>query len=280
MKNYILTTALLATSMIVWSQEIEQIEGPESMEIKDDTSKIKIGNRTIIFDEEGDDFEDFDADGSGEDKEDEKSVGFVSQINFGMNGWLNGDNQTTFSSEYQSMSLDLAKSRSFGFDFMFQGADLFNRRLFISPGFGINWNGYKFEDNITVSTGGDTTVFAMDTVRVYDKYKLRATYLQVPLMVGVRLGNLSNKPFIIEGGVVGGFNIGSIVKQKYVADGTTFKDKISDDFNINPFKLELVARLSIGGVGLYGKYAVTSMFEDGKTQAVQPFSIGLTLGSI
>jgi hypothetical protein len=279
MKKYILTTALISAAMLSWSQE--EIEVPSNIGIKDDTSKIKIGNITIIFNEDGaDDFEDFDSEEFGEDEDDEISVGFVGQINFGMNGWLTADNQTTFASEYQTMSLDLAKSRSFGFDFMFQGADLFNKRLFISPGFGVNWNGYKFEENITVSTGGDTTIFATDTVRIFDKYKLRATYVQVPLMLGVRLGDLSNKPFIIEGGVIGGFNIGSLVKQKYVADGTAFKDKISDDFNINPFKLEVVARLSIGELGLYGKYAVTTMFEAGKTQAVQPFSIGLTLGSI
>ncbi|MFT7157352.1 MAG: hypothetical protein ACI8Q1_002370 [Parvicella sp.] len=279
MKKYILTTALISVAMLSWSQE--EIEVPSNIGIKDDTSKIKIGNITIIFNEDGaDDFEDFDSEEFGEDEDDENSVGFVGQINFGMNGWLTADNQTTFASEYQTMSLDLAKSRSFGFDFMFQGADLFNKRLFISPGFGVNWNGYKFEENITVSTGGDTTIFATDTVRIFDKYKLRATYVQVPLMLGVRLGDLSNKPFIIEGGVIGGFNIGSLVKQKYVADGTAFKDKISDDFNINPFKLEVVARLSIGELGLYGKYAVTTMFEAGKTQAVQPFSIGLTLGSI
>jgi hypothetical protein len=279
MKKYILTTALISAAMLSWSQE--EIEVPSNIGIKDDTSKIKIGNITIIFNEDGaDDFEDFDSEEFGEDEDDENSVGFVGQINFGMNGWLTADNQTTFASEYQTMSLDLAKSRSFGFDFMFQGADLFNKRLFISPGFGVNWNGYKFEENITVSTGGDTTIFATDTVRIFDKYKLRATYVQVPLMLGVRLGDLSNKPFIIEGGVIGGFNIGSLVKQKYVADGTAFKDKISDDFNINPFKLEVVARLSIGELGLYGKYAVTTMFEAGKTQAVQPFSIGLTLGSI
>jgi hypothetical protein len=279
MKKYILTTALISAAMLSWSQE--EIEVPSNIGIKDDTSKIKIGNITIIFNEDGaDDFEDFDSEEFGEDEDDEISVGFVGQINFGMNGWLTADNQTTFASEYQTMSLDLSKSRSFGFDYMFQGADLFNKRLFISPGFGVNWNGYKFEENITVSTGGDTTIFATDTVRIFDKYKLRATYVQVPLMLGVRLGDLSNKPFIIEGGVIGGFNIGSLVKQKYVADGTAFKDKISDDFNINPFKLEVVARLSIGELGLYGKYAVTTMFEAGKTQAVQPFSIGLTLGSI
>ena len=245
----------------------EEIEVPSNIGIKDDTSKIKIGNITIIFIETiclGEEAE------FGEDEDDEISVGFVGQINFGMNGWLTADNQTTFASEYQTMSLDLSKSRSFGFDYMFQGADLFNKRLFISPGFGVNWNGYKFEENITVSTGGDTTIFAADTVLIFDKYKLRATYVQVPLMLGVRLGDLSNKPFIIEGGVIGGFNIGSLVKQKYVADGTAFKDKISDDFNINPFKLEVVARLSIGELGLYGKYAVTTMFEAGKTQAVQP----------
>jgi hypothetical protein len=279
MKKYILTTALISAALISWSQE--EIEVPSNIGVKDDTSKIKIGNITIIFNEDGaDDFEDFDSEEFGEDEDDQNSVGFVGQINFGMNGWLTADNQTTFASEYQTMSLDLAKSRSFGFDYMFQGADLFNKRLFISPGFGVNWNGYKFEENITVSTGGDTTIFATDTVRIFDKYKLRATYVQVPLMLGVRLGDLSNKPFIIEGGVIGGFNIGSLVKQKYVADGTAFKDKISDDFNINPFKLEVVARLSIGELGLYGKYAVTTMFEAGKTQAVQPFSIGLTLGSI
>jgi hypothetical protein len=246
----------------------------------DDTTRLKIGNITIIIDNgDSTSMDDFDFNNEKE-KEKEKGFELTGLMNIGMNGWLTGNNQTAFPSQYNNMSLNYSKSRLFGFDFMLSGLDLFNRHLYFSPGLGVSWNNYHFNEKIQISTGADTTMFMSDTITNFTKYKFRTTYLSVPLVIGVRIGNVDKKHFDIHAGVIGSFNAGSIVKQKYTTDGTNNKDKIKDDFNVNPFKLEAIARLTFGSFGIYGKYSFTEQFQPNKTQAVYPFSVGVTFGNI
>ena len=256
----------------------------EEQNANDDTTKIKLGNMTIIIDEggDGDDFEDFDVDIIEDDDCDGdcRDFGMTSNFNIGANGWLTSDNKTAMPSDYENMAIDYGASRIFNVNFMFYGADVFNRRLYVSPGFGFTWNSYKFNNNIQISTGGDTTMFMTDSVRKFEKFKLRTSYLEVPLVVGLRLGDADNNPLTIEAGLIGGLNLNNVVKQKYITDGTRYKDRIRDDYNINPFRLDATARVQIGGFGIFARYGLQSLFQDGKTQEVYPFSVGISLGSV
>ncbi len=273
-----LPIALLGAMLTGFAQEENLTPFPPA--VNDDTTKIKIGNMTIIFNENEDDFDDFDEDDTLDVSKYEEGVGLEGQMNIGANGWMTSSNQIDFSSTYENMNVDIARSRSFGFDFKLVGADLFNHRLFVSPGFGITWNSYKFKNNITMSST-DTTTFTLDTVIKYDKYKFRSTYIEIPLTIGTRIGNLdSDHVLTIEAGVIGGYNIGNIIKQKYSSEGADFKDKLKDDFNVNPFKLDAIASVKIGDVGLFARYSLTTMFTEGRTQEVYPFAVGITLGGI
>jgi len=277
MRKILLPIALFGAMISGIAQE--ENTTPTPPKVNDDTTKIKIGNMTIIFNED-DDFDDFDDDDTLDISEYDDGIGLELQVNIGANGWMTSANQIDFSSEYENMNIDIAKSRSFGFDFKLAGADLFNHRLFISPGFGLTWNSYKFKNNITMSTG-DSTTFTLDTSIIYDKYKLRSTYIEIPLTIGTRIGNLDgDHALTIEAGVIGGYNINNIIKQKYQLEKSGYKDKLNDDFNINPFKLDAIASIKIGDVGLFARYSLTSMFTEGRTQEVYPFAVGITLGGI
>lgn len=249
----------------------------------DDTTKIKIGNMTIIFGEDSDENSEFDFDMEDDSAEDDsKSISAQLEMGIGMNGWLTPSGTTTFSSEYQNMGLELNRSRSFSMHMVMDGLDIAKEHLFISPGFGITWNNYHFEDkSVSISTGGDTTMFMADSNLKFDKYKLRTAYLEVPFTIGARIGNPDDTHFTLEAGVIGGINISSVVKQRAYVDDVKFKNKIKDDFNVNPFKLDAIIKLRLNNtIGLYGRYSLTTMFEVNKTQEVYPFSIGVTIGGI
>jgi hypothetical protein len=255
----------------------------ETVSANDDTTKIKIGNMTIIFGEDGEEDSEFDFDMEDTSEVDnDKSIGTSLELGLGMNGWLNTAGTTTFSSDYLNMGLELNRSRAFSMHAMMHGLDIANKHLFISPGIGVTWNNYHFEDkSVSITTGADTTIFAADSTVQFDKYKLRATYLEVPITIGARLGNPENTHFTIEAGVIGGVNIASVVKQRSYIDEVKFKNKIKDDFNVNPFKLDAIVKLRINtSIGIYGRYSLTTMFEQNKTQEVYPFSLGLTIGGI
>ncbi len=249
----------------------------------DDTTKIKIGNMTIIFGEDSEEDSEFDFDMEDDsNEEDSKSIGTTLEVGVGMNGWLTPSGTTTFSSEYQNMSLQLDRSRAFSMHFMMKGLDIAKKHLFMSPGIGVTWNNYHFEDkSVSITTGGDTTVFFADSSVQFDKYKLRNTYVEVPLTIGARLGNPDDFHFTIEAGVIGGLNISSVVKQKAYINEVKFKNKVKDDFNVNPFKLDAIVKLRLkNSIGIYGRYSLSTMFETNKTQEVYPFSIGVTFGGI
>ena len=213
-------------------------------------------------------------------EEDDNDWAMVGIFNIGANGYL-FNNQIGLPSQYQSMELDYSRSKSIGFDFMIRGINLFNKRMYFSPGIGLDWNKYHFKDKQqSLSTQNDTVLFLVDSAVTYDKYKLRTTYLQVPVLVGFRLGNLDKKVVNVQIGAIAGYNIGAITKSKYALNGTKYKDKVRDDYNINPFKLDAVARVSFGDVGLFGRYSFTSLFEENKAPTVTPFSVGLTFGSL
>ena len=92
----------------------------------------------------------------------------------------------------------------------------------------MDWNKYHFKDKQqSLSAQNNTVLFLVDSSVTFDKYKLRTTYLQVPILVGFRLGDFDKNVVNIQLGAIAGYNIGAITKSKYALNGTKYKNKIS-----------------------------------------------------
>ncbi|MCT4581827.1 MAG: PorT family protein [Flavobacteriales bacterium] len=276
MKTKYFLTAIMSFILISFLAQTDTTNSPQPA----DTSKIMLGKTKIIIisDNEEDFLDSLDIDKADEEEDDEWAM--VGTFHIGANGYLH-NNQIGLPSPYQAMELDYSRSKSLGFDFMLRGLDLFNKRVYFSPGIGLDWNKYHFKDKQQMlSTQNDTVLFVVDSSVTYDKYKLRTTYLQVPVLLGFRLGNLDKKVVNVQVGAIAGYNIGALTKSKYAVDGTKYKNKVRDDYNVNPFKLDAVARVSFGDIGLFGRYSFTSLFEDNKAPTLTPFTVGLTFGSL
>ncbi len=276
MKTVTLIIGLVLFSTIGFSQE-------DSLKQKEpDTTKIRIGKSTVIIigDDDSDVYYDFnstDSTKAAKKKKNEDDDNTDLAIDFGMAGYLTPVGSTSLPANQSLMELNTARSNTIGLTIMFKEANLIKKRWYVRSGLGVNWTNYHFDNPVNISTGSDTTAFTLDTIRDFSKNKLRATYLQVPLLMGFRMGNLDN-PFGVQFGVVGSYKIGSAVKQKYTVAGSKIKDKIRDDYNLNPFKLEAIARLSVDDFGFYAKYSFTELFEAGRAPELYPFSIGVTIG--
>lgn len=238
----------------------------ESKKAKTDTTKIKVGDGEIIF-----------VGYESEKCDTTKESWTTLAVDFGMSGYMAPDFNMSLPSEQGLMELDYPRSNSLAISTMLSKAEIIKDKLYISPGIGIAWNNYHFKNNINIATDNDTTLFSRDSVTEYDKYKLRTTYLQIPLLVGVRIGK-SKYPLGIQIGVIGSYKIGSAVKQKYEMNDARYRKKIKDDYNINPFKLDALARVSIGDVGIFAKYSLSPLFEKNKAPELYPFSVGFTFG--
>ncbi len=271
MKKTLLFLSLLFLTSIGFSQN--------ETAVKKDTTKIRIGNSTLfIFSDtlaKGDYTHDFGKCNS----DSKKGMDWATvQMDIGMNGYTTPDNQLTLPASQALMEIDYGRSRSFGLTVVgLRGVNLIKNRLYLNSGLGIHWNSYSFKNNIRISPSNDSTVFSADTILEYSKYKLRATYLEVPLVLGFRIGKLEN-PIGIQVGVIGGFKLNSLVKQSYTLEGVDYKGKVKDDFNINPFRFDAVARITYGNVGFFARYSITTVFEPNKAPDLYPFSVGISFG--
>lgn len=268
MKNII---ALISLFLMVLTGQAQDEETP-----KNDTTKIKLGKSTIIILKNSQDQEDYDYDLSECDtsKNDDEWVGISFSI--GTNGYMAPDYELALPAEQSLMAINYPRSRSFGINVMSRGADIVKDRIYLTAGLGVSWNSYFFKNNVSITTSNDSTRFIDDSIE-YNKYKLRLTYLEIPLILGARIGNLDH-PIGLQIGVIGGFKIGSMLKRKYKLDETKYKDKIRDDFNINPFKLDAIVRISIDDIGLFARYSLTTLFEKNKAPELYAFSVGFTFG--
>ena len=197
-------------------------------EMKDDTTKIKIGNVSIIV--ENDSTESTQSELDSLDKDDE---GSTISFDIGMNGYLSASNTISLPGSMQMMELDYGKSRNFAMNFMHKGLEFGKKHFYIKPGIGFSWNNYFFKNNITISTGSDTTSFTGDSITLYKKYKFRTSYIQLPIVAGIRLGDVNNKPFGIQAGIIGGYNLNNVIKQKVLNGETSHKNKIKNEHKNN-----------------------------------------------
>lgn len=250
----------------------------ENKEPELDTTTFKIGNNTaILINRPPEKFDyDFGKCDSSCNKKGKDIVTFI--VDVGVNGYLTAENKIALPAEYSLMELDYTRSRSFGFSFLFDAVNLAHDRLYIAPGIGFTWNGYHYENNINISSSSDKLIFSLDTLHQNTKYKLRATYLEIPLMIGTRIGNLK-APLGIQFGVIGGYKIGSITKQKYQQDGTSYEIRAQENFHLSPFKFDLITRVTFGDVGLFGRYSMSTLFKEGTTLELTPFAAGITIGN-
>jgi len=261
-----------------------------------DTTQYRFGDKKVLIiktvDDVVSDRDNFDIC----DTLDEDNVIGIGYLQVGVNGYMTPANSLTLPIDMSLMELDYAKSRSASFNIQYYINKMKTSTVYFSPGLGLDYKSYFFKNNVNIGTGNDTVLFALDTARTYKKYKLRATYFQVPLIVGLRLGGKSKKSietndgkvnvqvrkseksFNIQAGVIGGYNIGSLIKTKYERDGAKYKDKIKDDFNLNPFRLTATARIGYGNFGFFANYGLTSLFQNGKSPDLIPFTVGVQFG--
>lgn len=139
-------------------------------------------------------------------------------------------------------------------------------------GLGIELNNYRYKAPIRYETGPTRVV--MDHTTNYEKNKLAADYLTVPLMLNFNFTPHRKRGFGFSAGVSGGYLYAS--RQKTIT-GAEGKEKKKDDFDLRPWKLAYIGELSLGPVKLYGSYASQSMFERGPDQ--QPYAVGLRLSN-
>ena len=272
MRQFILTLAILLSISTLSAQETPKEEIPKAN--GKDTSRYKVGNVNIyVFKDPIEEVDTVDASPSEEEAEKNEKHWHEANwggIDLGVNVLTNENFGMTFK-ENKYWENDPANSFNYNLNLFSRKYSIYRNYVGLVTGLGFNFTQYSFKNNYVIKSNIDSVYAQIDTVYNYSKNKLKATYIQIPLLLEFS-SNDNNK--YISAGIVGGLRIGSKTKREGELNGKNFTEKTKGTYDLNSFKLDATVRVGVGNVGVYVTYALIPLFESGKTVPVHPFSIG------
>ena len=141
-------------------------------------------------------------------------------------------------------------------------------------GFGLEMYNFRFDRNISYRKNPQPFIFN-DSIN-FSKNKLYAGYLSVPFMINVNPTPGRRHGFNFSAGISAGYLVGSHEKQISDERG---KQKIHDDFNLNPWRLAVVGEVGLGPIRLYGSYSLNTLHKDITGMQQYPYAVGIRFSS-
>jgi hypothetical protein len=188
--------------------------------------------------------------------------------NAGAQSYAPGSNETWF-------DLKNGKSRNVNVWIFMQKLNVISHVVNLKYGVGLELNNYRYKRPIRYDPNPpaivNAPVVSLDgtTGRTYEKNKLAADYLTVPMMVNFNFTPKRRNSFGLSAGVSVGYLYSARNKTVTSDEG---KKKAKDDFDLEKWKLSYIAELSLGPVRFYGSYAFSSMYERGLD--ITPYNFG------
>ncbi len=198
-------------------------------------------------------------------------------IDFGFNVLMNNNGQNSFSSD-KFLTNDIAHSQVWNINFAEHKFKIIKEYVGLTTGLGLHFTQIAFKNNYVLSKASDSTYATIDTLVNYDKNKLKAAYLTLPLLLEFNTHKNNHNGFYLAAGVVGGLRISSRYKRIENEDGQRNKIITKGDYNLSPLKLDLLARFGYKDFGGFVSYALMPIFEKGSTtEEAFPLTAGITL---
>jgi len=236
-----------------------------------DTMRYKLGNMHIyVFEDEENDIIDAGAD----DKTSKINEAHWSGLELGVNMLLNAQQNYSFP-QNKYWENDPANSFNLNLNLFNTKLPIYKHYIGVVTGFGFNFTQFAFKNNYVLNSNKDSLFGVIDTVFNYSKNKLKASYLQIPLLL-----EFSSKKgmdgFYFATGVIGGLRLSSKTKREGGYQGKNFEEKIKGTYSLNSFKLDATFRAGYGNCGVFATYALIPLFETEKTVQVHPITFGIS----
>jgi hypothetical protein len=260
----------------------------------DDSVKVKVGNRVIIIDDDGE---------VKTRHRENKFNGSWAGVDIGLNGYVNPDFNMNFPKEHEYMDLRMEKSIAVNLNFFEQNIPLAkNQKWGMVTGLGFSFNNYRFLRPTRLSMDSSMLIGYLDQDISIRKSKLTAMYLTLPLLFEFQTAPCYHKNgFHINLGVVVGARLSSHTKKYYNELNTEFnvtkynpetgqyevvytavspeeaKTHSYGDWFLQPFKFDATARIGWNFLNFWANYSLNTMFRKDKGPVLYPWSAGITL---
>lgn len=249
--------------------------------IDGEDTKITIGNTEIIAGDKGVKINK----GNKDKTYVHKFKGHWAGFELGFNGYVNKDFGTAIPSftnespsKYEFLELNDVKSVGVNLNLFELNGNIINNRFGVVSGIGLQWNNYRFNDNVVLlPDSGVIYGYHNTNITSYIKSKLVESWVRIPLFLEYQTAKRKGKQFHIAAGGVFGYKLASHSKQVHFEGGDRTKDKVYSDFYLNPVKLDAEVRIGWGPINLFASYAITPLFKDGKGPELYPYMVGITL---
>ncbi len=197
-------------------------------------------------------------------------------IDFGLNSYVNAEGDFAVPADYDYLSLHTGKSFEFSVNALEQNVSLSRRgNVGFVTGLGLTFNNYRFERPFIPVSDEEGNLSSEEILDPLEKNKLTSAYLNMPLLFELQFSRRRNDAFYISAGVMGEYRLQSHTKVVFKKDGERIKDKNRDDFGLNDFRYGAQVRFGFKELNFFGKYYLSSLFEDGKGPELYPVSFGV-----
>jgi hypothetical protein len=177
----------------------------------------------------------------------------------------------------ENLELSAGNSANFQVHLVQQSLNIYEHKLRLVYGLGIDINNYRFSKNVDLDPNSDPLSSSIGATN-YRKNKLVTKFATIPLMLDLSLGH-NGQGFQIAAGPNFGYRIGSVQKQKWNDNGRQ-KNKVKDDFNLEEFRIGYEVQLGYGPFMFFGRYFPQSIFKDNSGPDLRTVSAGIVMGNI
>jgi len=202
-----------------------------------------------------------------------------SNFHLGLNNVLNSAGKLEPEEGYGNMAISAVNSVNFQWDIVSQAMNIYQGKVRLVYGIGIDYNNYRFQKNITLNPDSMPLMVTEDGIN-YDKNKLVTQHLNVPVMLNFKLSPKGTEDDVyISAGANFGYLIGSHQKQVW-DDGGKKKNKIRDDYSLEQFRVGYEVQFGYKNIVLFGKYFPNSMFKANQGPKLRTVSAGVLIGKV
>jgi hypothetical protein len=201
-------------------------------------------------------------------------------IDIGVNGYImpNGSFELPKGDEYDFLALNWGNSRTFSINPVEWKIKIYENFIGITTGLGIEWNSYRLRNlDWKMAFNADSTYGVYDPNKGTNKSKFRLIYINAPFLLEFNTSRYRKNNFHIAVGVVIGWRIQSMYKQRFQNNSGKHKDKTIGTFNVQPFRLNSMVRIGYGSLNLFATYGLNPLFRKGTAPELYQFSAGITI---
>ncbi len=197
----------------------------------------------------------------------------------GVANFLTSTNAIAKDAQTNFMKLNPEKSFTYNLNLFEYTIPLVKKYAGIVTGAGIEWNSYSLSENVNLVEDANNVIQAnyIDPAVIdYKKNNLNMAYLTIPALLEFQIPT-GKENIYISAGATGSLRMWSKQKQKYFDNDTKMKNKVTDDFQLTPFRYGLTFRIGYGDIGLFANYEITPLFKEGAGPELYPFTIGVRI---